>query len=212
MEPSAHHRGISHWQATLALLGVGVLYLLLPSHLRVGPPWLLLAVIGLLLVPATLARWRSYHSLNRWVSRLATGVVTLGIGTSIVFLVMHVPGSKTPGTSLLRDSALLWVANVLVFAVWYWELDGGGPHHREFGHYQSGDFAFPQVQQDPLRAGKHWMPDFVDYLFLAFNTSTAFSPTDTLVLSRRAKLLMMGQSLMSLVAISVLIARAINTL
>ena len=89
---------------------------------------------------------------------------------------------------------------------------GCGPGQRRFGSYRSADFVFPQFQQDPEHAGERWMPDFIDYLFLAFNTSTAFSPTDTPVLSRRAKALTMLQSLISLITIGVLAARAINTL
>lgn len=101
--------------------------------------------------------------------------------------------------------------NILAFAVWYWEIDGGGPARRHPGRHSSTDFAFPQ-QQDDDGLVEGWSPGFVDYLFLAFNTSIAFSPTDTLVLSRRAKLLMMAQALISLVVLAVLAARAINTL
>src|SRR5207245_2439240 len=102
-------------------------------------------------------------------------------------------------------------SNLLTFALWYWEVDGGGPAHRHATRCGSSDFAFPQRvigdQQDAA-----WVPEFVDYVFLAFNTSTAFSPTDTMVLARRAKLLMMYQSILSLITIAVLAARAINTI
>ena len=112
---------------------------------------------------------------------------------------------------MLRDAALLWIINVATFSVWYWESDGGGPalRHRE-GH-RSGDFLFPQMN---LGGGvaRGWSPGFFDYVFLAFNTSTAFSPTDTSVLSRRAKVLMMLQALLSLVILAVLVSRAINAL
>ena len=212
MEQTSLGGEVSHWQAALALLGVGVLYLLLPSRLRLGPPWLILLLVLLLLVPLNLARIQGHHGVSHWLSRTATTLVTVAVALSVVFLAIRVPAGKTAGSTLLQDSALLWSGNILVFALWYWEIDGGGPHHRRFGHYQSTDVAFPQFQQDPLHASEYWMPDFLDYLFLAFNTSTAFSPTDTVVLSRRAKLLMMSQSLISLVAISVLIARAINTI
>jgi hypothetical protein len=100
---------------------------------------------------------------------------------------------------------------LLTFALWYWEVDGGGPPHRHATKRGSTDFAFPQrVLAEPALEG--WMPDFLDYVFLAFNTSTAFSPTDTMVLARRAKVLMMWQSAVSLTTIAVIAARAINTI
>ena len=114
-------------------------------------------------------------------------------------------------------AAALWLSNILVFASWYWRLDAGGPHERSrtLGH-TDGAFLFPQMTMDPsakIAAGEHnWEPNFVDYLFLAFNTSTAFSPTDVPVLSRWAKILMMLQSLISLLVIALLAGRAVNIL
>jgi uncharacterized membrane protein len=110
---------------------------------------------------------------------------------------------------LLRDAALLWVINVFTFAVWYWEIDGGGPGRRHRSRHRSEDFLFPQAS---LVDHAGWTPGFLDYLFLAFNTSTAFSPTDTAVLSRRAKGLMMVQALLSLMVLAVLVSRAVNTM
>ena len=118
---------------------------------------------------------------------------------------------------LLRSAAALWLSNILVFASWYWRLDAGGPQERARtpGH-TDGAFLFPQMTMDPaakIAAGEHdWEPNFVDYLFLAFNTSTAFSPTDVPVLSRWAKILMMIQSLISLLVIALLAGRAVNIL
>ena len=111
--------------------------------------------------------------------------------------------------SLLREAALLWASNVLVFALWYWELDGGGPLQRQLRGQQDGDFLFPQ-QASGNPSG--WVPHFVDYLFLAFTGATAFSPTDTLPLSRLAKVLMILEALISLVILVVLAARAVNIL
>jgi uncharacterized membrane protein len=118
---------------------------------------------------------------------------------------------------LLRSAAALWVANILVFASWYWRLDAGGPRARELrGVHSDGAFLFPQMTLSPqakLDMGEQdWSPGFVDYLFLAFNTSTAFSPTDCPVLTRWAKLLMMVQSLISLATVVLLAARAVNIL
>jgi len=111
----------------------------------------------------------------------------------------------------------LWVSNILVFASWYWRLDAGGPNEREVrGTHTGGAFLFPQMILDPDMKRQmweeYWSPGFVDYLFLAFNTSTAFSPTDVPVLTRWAKLMMMVQSIISLSTVVVLAARAVNIL
>jgi uncharacterized membrane protein len=118
---------------------------------------------------------------------------------------------------LLRAAAGLWACNVLVFAVWYWRLDAGGPNQRDLqGSHTDGAFLFPQMVMDPVlkaAAGEEdWRPGFVDYLFLAFNTSTAFSPTDVPVLSRWAKGMMMVQSSISFTTVVILAARAVNIL
>ena len=105
----------------------------------------------------------------------------------------------------------LWIANILVFASWYWRLDAGGPNQRELrGEHTEGAFLFPQMTLGDR--DRDWLPGFVDYLFLAFNTSTAFSPTDVPVLSRWAKGMMMVQSTISLTTLALLAARAVNIL
>ena len=117
----------------------------------------------------------------------------------------------------MLSATSLWTTNTLVFALWYWRLDAGGPHGREsrLGH-SNGAFLFPQMTMLPqakAAAGQEtWSPNVLDYLFLAFNTSTAFSPTDTPALARWAKLLMMLQSLISLTVLALLAARAVNIL
>jgi uncharacterized membrane protein len=120
-------------------------------------------------------------------------------------------GGRMSAPALLRDAALLWVINVVTFTVWYWEIDGGGPAQRRREEHHSEDFLFPQMNLGD-KFTRDWSPGFLDYLFLAFNTSTAFSPTDTAFLSRRAKVLMMVQALLSLLILAVLVSRAINTL
>jgi uncharacterized membrane protein len=138
-------------------------------------------------------------------------MVTLALTVSAGFLVEALIDHSLDALTLLVSGVLLWASNILTFALWYWEVDGGGPAHRHATGCGSTDFAFPQrVLNEPALA--HWMPDFVDYLFLAFNTNTAFSPTDTMVLERRAKLMMMYQSVLSLTTIVVLVARAINAI
>jgi len=114
---------------------------------------------------------------------------------------------------LARAAVALWFSNILVFASWYWRLDAGGPHSRDIRRlHTDGDFLFPQMMLPPPLSKKYsgWKPEFIDYLFLAFNTSTAFSPTDIPVLSHWAKLLMMIQSVISLGTIGILVQRAVN--
>lgn len=132
-------------------------------------------------------------------------------GSVAILLAKLFRGTGMSAKDLLRDASLLWLSNVAVFALRYWELDGGGPFLRHRDGYVPTDLLFPQTQQGGTMA-PGWTPGFVDYLFVAFTASSAFSPTDTLPLSSRAKLLMMGQSLSSLVILAVLAARAINTL
>jgi hypothetical protein len=127
------------------------------------------------------------------------------------------PSHKEAPQQLLASAAALWVANLLVFASWYWRLDAGGPYQRDLRvSHTDGAFLFPQMMLDgELRremGEEHWRPGFVDYLFLAFNTSTAFSPTDVPVLSRWAKGLMMIQATISLATVALLAARAVNIL
>jgi uncharacterized membrane protein len=129
--------------------------------------------------------------------------------SALALLIAALPGHKQPPAELLRSAAALWVSNILVFASWYWRLDAGGPNARERrGEHTEGAFLFPQM----TLPDSDWMPGFVDYLFLAFNTSTAFSPTDVPVLSRWAKGMMMVQSTISLTTIALLAARAVNIL
>jgi len=206
------------WPALVALLGAGGLYAALPSSLLVsGPRWLLPALILSLLVPTEITHHRGQHQLNQTLGYILTTVITLAMVGSLVLLITALTTHKIAPAELLRSAAALWLTNILIFASWYWRLDGGGPHERaRIPGHADGAFLFPQMGMDPaakLAAGEHeWEPNFVDYLFLAFNTSTALSPTDVPVLSRWAKALMMIQALISLVVIVLLAARAVNIL
>ncbi len=139
------------------------------------------------------------------------GLVTVAVAASVFLLVSSSLGGGTSASVLLQDAALLWVINLVTFAVWYWEIDGGGPAQRSRDGHTSDDFLFPQMNIEDKTA-RDWSLGFLDYLFLAFNTSTAFSPTDTAFLSQRTKVLMMVQALLSLLVLAVLVSRAINTL
>ena len=205
------------WPALVALLAVGGLHLSLPSSLTVGPDWLLLAVVAVLSVPAVVTHRIRQYAANQIFGYALSSVVTLGLIMSLALLVHALPQHKQAPIELLRSAASLWLTNILVFASWYWRLDGGGPHKRMLREVHSdGAFLFPQMTlQHELKSkmeASGWRPNFIDYLFLAFNTSTALSPTDTAVLSRWAKGLMMVQSLISLTTIVLLAARAVNIL
>lgn len=205
------------WPALLALLAVAGLRFALPDSLSLGPRWLLLVVLAVLIVPTVISRRRGSHSLNQIFGYILNSVITLDVGWSLWQLIASLPQHKlTPG-QLLISAAALWVSNILVFASWYWRLDAGGPRAREMQGVQSdGAFLFPQMTLSPEAREKmgeqNWSPEFVDYLFLAFNTSTAFSPTDVPVLSRWAKTLMMVQALISFATVVLVAARAVNIL
>ncbi|HEY1913381.1 MAG TPA: hypothetical protein VGG73_20815 [Vicinamibacterales bacterium] len=205
------------WPALIAVVAVGGVYLALAPGLTIGPPWLFAAVIGVLLVPTIVSHWAGRHWLDRIFGFSITSVLTIELIASVIRLVTALPSHRESATELLVSAAAIWVANILVFALWYWRLDAGGPHGRETreGH-AAGAFLFPQMMMLPeakVSAGQQrWSPNFVDYLFLAFNTSTAFSPTDTAVLARWGKALMITQSIISLTVLVLLAARAVNIL
>jgi hypothetical protein len=206
---------VPHWPAIIAILADACLYLALPPALSVGPPWLLLAVVVFLLIPIVIAHWRGNMAITRALTLVANGVITAAMIASLAFLIEGLPKHREASEALLRSAVGLWLTNILVFALWYWRLDGGGPHERARpkGMLNSA-FLFPQMlqQAEGRKAHMDWSPEFVDYLFLAFNSSTAFSPTDTAVLTRGAKLGMMAQSLISLTIIVLIAARAVNIL
>jgi len=202
------------WPAVVAVLAVGGLHLALPEPLTFGPSWLLLAVVAVL--PVLIARMRGSFDLNQKLGYVLLGVVTAAMLWSLTLLVWSLPRHTLPPLALLRSAAALWITNILVFASWYWRLDAGGPHARRMSVcHTKGDFLFPQMTLAPGTSkplDPAWSPGFVDYLFLAFNTSTAFSPTDSPVLARWAKMAMMLQSSISLVTLALLAARAVNIL
>src|SRR5579862_8590183 len=188
-----------------------------PEPLTVGPRWLPLVLIAAMLVPASLFHYTGRHQLNDIFGYSGLAVTTLALVSSLTLLILRLPQHLDLPPDLLRAAAGLWVSNILVFASWYWRLDSGGPNERDRRHtHQAGAFLFPQMTlTDELRKklGQHpWNPGFVDYLFLAFNTSTAFSPTDVPVLSRWAKVMMMVQSVISLSTLALIAARAVNIL
>ena len=212
-KPPAHIDQPERWQAALAVLAVGGIYLALPGALIVGPIWLLPTAIAVLLVPTVIAHHTGRHSLNRILGVIINTLITAALIASVVLLVIALPSKKEEPMRLLGSGAALWVTNVLVFALWYWRLDGHGPmarHERqEFG---SRSFLFPQMQIEKTErhtyACEHWRPLFVDYLFVALTQNSTFGPTDAPLLARWAKALATIQILISLTIMVLLISRA----
>ena len=205
------------WQALLAFLAVGAIYLALPRQLIVGPIWLLPTLIVVLLVPTVISHRTGKHSLNRALGLIINGITTFALIASVGLLVRALPSHRESPLELLRSGALLWLTNVLVFALWYWRLDGGGPTVRhEQKKFGSTSFLFPQMQvphdERAQFACAHWRPRFIDYLFVAFTQSSTFGPTDAPLLARWAKVLAMIQVFISLSIVILLISRAVGVL
>jgi uncharacterized membrane protein len=208
---SRTRRGVPRWPAAVALLAIAASYIVLSEYVTLGPRVWLPGLVTILVVPLLSAQAWGRYRLARAISFVLLGVVTVSVVLRVFFLVSTLPGRGDSGLAVLVDSALIWLSNVVTFAVWYWEIDSGAlAEHRVDG--QAGeDFLFPQDQRGG-REDTGWSPGFLDYLFVAFNTSMAFSPTDTAVLSRRAKVLTVVQSLLSLVVVLVLVGWAVDTL
>jgi hypothetical protein len=212
METNANGAQEPRWLALIAMLATGLVYAALPSTLSVGPRWLLLAVMAAVTVSARISHRFGHHTTDKMIGYTASGILTIAMIWSLGLLVEAIPKHQIDPKILLRSAASLWATNVLVFALWYWRLDAGGPHERDKspGH-DEGAFLFPQMNSG-TSSDPNWSPNFVDYLFLAFNTSTALSPADTQALSRWAKIMMMIQATISLAVVALLAARAVNIL
>ena len=205
------------WQALLAVLAVGAIYLALPRTLIIGPTWLLPTLIVLLLIPTVVSHRTGRRSLNRALGALINGITTLALIGSVGLLVRALPSQTESPFALLRSGGLLWLTNVIVFALWYWRFDGGGPTKRhEQKKFGSTSFLFPQMQIPQDERGQfacaHWRPRFIDYLFVAFTQSSTFGPTDAPLLARWAKVLAMIQVFISLSIVILLISRAVGVL
>ena len=197
------------WPAIMAMIAIVGLRFALPPALSVGPDWVLAPVVGILLILATVVHMKGRHQANQILGYILLATVTADMVASLTLLITRLPAHRETPRELLIAAVGIWSSNVLVFASWYWRLAGGGPNARDRRKsHDSGAFLFPQMQM----RDQDWKPGFIDYLFLAFNTSTAFSPTDVPVLSRWAKVMMMMQSSISLGTVIILAARAVNIL
>jgi hypothetical protein len=205
------------WQAILALLAVGGIYLALPGSLVIGPIWLLPGLLVVLLLPTVVSHRTGRRSLNRVLGLVINLVITVALIASVILLVRALPSHKEDPLSLLLSGGELWLTNVLVFALWYWRLDGGGPTRRhEDKEFGSKSFLFPQMQIEKDERARFdclpWRPRFIDYLFVAFTQSSTFGPTDAPLLARWAKVLAMIQVFISLSIVILLISRAVGVL
>ncbi len=188
----------------------------LPEGLILQPRWALPAVeavLLLLVVAGNPVRLERGHALLRLGSLGLVAVMTLANGISAVLLIDRlITGHATSDPRILIGSgAAIYATNIVAFALWYWEFDRGGPFDRAEGRQQHTDFLFPQMAT-PEVAPPDWEPTFLDYLYVSFTNATAFSPTDTMPLSRWAKLLMLVQSGIALSTVALVVARAVNIL
>jgi hypothetical protein len=206
--------GENRWPVLLAvLLAIGV-QLALPERLAVGPGWILPAVEAALLVGLTAANPVRLERDGIWIRRaslLLVAVMSLANAASALLLLRGIIRGDLPdgATGLLAAGGEVYVTNVVAFALWYWELDRAGPMARAAVRQSYPDFLFPQMAT-PAVAKPGWRPTFPDYLYLSFTNATAFSPTDTMPLSRWAKMLMLVQSSVALITAALVIARAVN--
>lgn len=203
------------WPASLAVTAALLLYMTLPGKLTIGPGWVIPALEGALLIPLTVRapyRHREEVRLVRSASLLLIALVNLANVASLGLLVHVVlTGGVVTGRQLVFSGIQIWLTLILVFALWYWELDRGGPALRRHTGQRNPDFLFPQMATHEL-GQTDWLPGFVDYLYLSFTNATAFSPTDTMPLTSRAKALMLIEALASITTVVMVAGRAVNIL
>ena len=203
------------WPAQLAVATAIALNLGLSDRVTIGPVWLLPAIEGVLLVALVAVAPRRVSGEGAGPRRFALAVIGFVSVANIVSLALLVHflviGGHAQGRPLIGSGALLWLTNVLLFAVWFWEMDRGGPVARHRGAHAIADFQFPQME-NPQLAPPGWRPGFGDYLYTSLTNATAFSPTDTMPLTVSAKLVMGLQSVAALVTVGLVVARAVNIL
>lgn len=203
------------WPATLAVAAAIGLQVVLPDRLDLGPRWVLPTLEGALGIALFLASPQRISRESRRIRSLSIALIALINLANLVslgylvhaLLQTHLVGGKT----LIYSAAPVWITNIIVFGLWYWELDRGGPAARVGPHHRAPDFLFPQMGA-PAATASDWSPSFLDYLYTSFTNVTAFSPTDTMPLTAWAKVLFMVQSLASLLTIGLVVSRAVNIL
>jgi hypothetical protein len=204
----------TRWAALLAVFVAVCVQLALPERLSLGPGWLLPSVEGAVAVGLLIAnpfKPARDSRLIRQAGLLLVAVMSLSNGASAWLLIEGLLHGRLQGgaPALLANGSGVYVTNIIAFALWYWELDRGGPMARANGERLHTDFLFAQMT-DASYAPSGWQPKFLDYLYVSFTNATAFSPTDTLPLTRWAKMLMLLQSAIALVTVALVVARAVN--
>jgi uncharacterized membrane protein len=204
----------AHWPPQLVIAVAVALQLLLPDRLSAGPHWLIPGIEALMLVSLLVAspqRIEDRHRTRRRIALSLSALASLANGISLVLLSrLLLEHNPSDGHSLILSGALIWLTNIMLFSLWYWEIDRGGPGTRAGGHDGPPDFLFPQMTEPELCKG--WRPQFADYLYVSLTNAIAVSPTDTMPLSINVKMIMGLQSLVSLVTIGLVISRAVNIL
>ena len=215
--PAGLFRIEPRWPVALAILAVLFLVAVLPGRVRLFPVWFPYLLGIMLIVTATAhgltakkARWLRVERTIMLLFVVVAGVGNLANLANLVGAMVH-RSAEIGGVQLLTSSISVWVTNVIMFSLLYWQIDRGGPESRANNAGTKPDWLFPQAGA-PEDVPADWRPTFVDYLFLGFSTATAFSPTDALPLTSRAKMLLMIESTISLVTIVVVASRAINIL
>lgn len=206
---------VNHIPPTIAVGAALGLYLFLPNQLAIGPRWLIPALEGSLVVLLNLVRAYRRGSEERDVRIFVVAVIALLNLANMVSIGLLVDdllyGGLAKGRPLLYGAVSVWLTNIIVYGLWFWQLDRGGPLARARHATREPDFQFPQMvgSQTPATG---WMPGFFDYFYVALTNAAAFSPTDTMPLTRTAKALMSAESLVSIVTVGIVAARAVNIL
>jgi uncharacterized membrane protein len=203
------------WPAQLTVLAAIGIQILLPARLTAGPEWLVPTMEGVLLLGLFVVTpnvIEDEHPRRRHIALGLTALVSaaniFSLGELVHFLLHH---NVSDGRSLIVAGVLIWLTNLLVFALWYWEMDRGGPGLRAAGRDQTPDFLFPQMSDDRIEPAG-WRPKFVDYAYVSLTNNTAFSPTDTMPLTPAAKIVMGVQSTVSFLTVGLIVSRAVNIL
>jgi len=211
-------QGELRWPVTITTAVAVGLQMAVPDRLvLVHPSWVLPAVQGVLIVVLAVANPRRIDNESkalRWLALAFAGLLTLSNLWSLARLAFGITTGTTGTTPahLLITGALIWLTNVIVFGLWYWEFDRGGPVARANNDRKYPDFQFVQMVSPPSMVPPDWEPHFLDYLYLAFTNAAAFSPTDVMPLSRWAKIAMTVQSAISIVTVALVVSRAVNIL
>jgi uncharacterized membrane protein len=203
------------WQAQLAILVALLLYLALPSRLTIGPRWLLPSLEVILLAGLAISTPYRHHTQSPIHRRMSLGLIAVVTVANFVALglLVHLllEPNREPGRDLILAAAQVWLTNVVVFGLWFWEVDRGGPHLRTRKEARTPDFLFPQMEAARLPLAG-WRPSFFDYLYVAYTNASAFSPTDAMPLTVRVKALMLIESAASFLTVGLVAARAVNIL